>query len=79
MSVSIRLRRDSAERWLENDPVLFQGELGADLTNKKLKLGDGFNEWSKLPYLNSEELDEIRSEYGNETDFELYYELFKLD
>jgi hypothetical protein len=79
MSVSIRLRRDSAERWLENDPVLFQGELGADLTNKKLKLGDGFNEWSKLPYLNSEGLEEIRSEYGNETDFELYYEMFKLD
>jgi hypothetical protein len=77
MSVSLRIRRDSEARWLENDPVPHQGELCMDITNHKIKLGDGFNEWSKLPYLGSSGVDALREEYGNETDFILNYELFK--
>ena len=77
MSVSLRIRRDTEERWIENNPVPFQGELCMDISNHKLKLGDGFNEWTKLKYLNQAEIDTIRSEYGNETDFAINYELFK--
>ena len=77
MSVSLRIRRDTEARWLENDPVPHQVELCMDITNHKIKLGDGFNEWSKLSYMNSEEVSSIREEYGNETDFILNYELFK--
>jgi len=77
MSVSIRIRRDTEARWLENDPVPHQGELCMDITNHKIKLGDGFNEWSKLPYMESSGVDALREEYGNETDFTINYELFK--
>jgi hypothetical protein len=77
MSVSIRIRRDSSQAWEQNDPVLFSGELGLDLTAKKIKCGDGFNEWTKLPYLNENEIDALRGEYGNETDFTIHFELSK--
>lgn len=77
MSVSLRIRRDSEARWLENDPIPFQGELCMDTTNKTIRLGDGFNEYSKLPLVTDKALDTIRAEYGNETDFTINYELFK--
>jgi len=48
-----------------------------DITNHKIKLGDGFNEWSKLSYMESSGVDALREEYGNETDFIINYELFK--
>jgi len=78
MPVSIRIRRDTLQAWELNDPVLFSGELGLDTTSKKIKVGDGFNEWTKLPYLNESDFDALRTEYGNETDFTLAYELSKL-
>ena len=77
MSVSIRIRRDTSANWALNDPVLFAGEIALDLTAKRVKLGDGFNEWSNLEYLNDSELAAIRSDYGNETDFIIEYELSK--
>ena len=77
MSVSIRLRRDTSVLWGKNDPVLHQGELGFATDLKRVKVGDGFNEWSKLPYLNDADLDTIRNEYGNETDFIIALELAK--
>lgn len=67
MSVSIRLRQDTAERWESNNPVLHQGELGVDITNMKMKLGDGFQRWNALPYVG--DLDEVRTEYGSQQDF----------
>ena len=58
-------------------PVLFIGELGLDITNKRIKAGDGFSEWTKLPYIEETGLERIRSEYGDETDFILQLELNK--
>jgi hypothetical protein len=72
MSVSIRLRQDSAELWGERNPVLHQGELGVDTSNMKMKLGDGFTRWNSLPYVG--DLDEVRTEYGNQTDFNETFE-----
>ena len=72
MSVSIRLRQDTAEQWESNNPVLHQGELGVDTTNMKMKLGDGFQRWKALPYVG--DLDEVRTEYGNQTDFNENFE-----
>jgi hypothetical protein len=72
MSVSIRLRQDTAELWENRDPVLHQGELGVDTTNMKMKLGDGFTRWNALPYVG--DLDEVRAEYGNQTDFNETFE-----
>ena len=52
----IRLRQDTTENWNKNGgPVPASGELcyTTDGSNvgEKLKVGDGFNSWSQLPYL----------------------------
>lgn len=47
----IQLRRDTAANWAAVNPVLAQGEMGVDLTNKGLKIGDGSTAWSSLPYV----------------------------
>lgn len=73
----IQIRKGTQNEWVSHDPVLFIGELGLDVTNKRVKAGDGFSEWSKLPYIDEAGLDDIRSEYGDETDFIIQLELHK--
>lgn len=46
----IKLRRDTAANWSSVNPVLNDGEMGLDTTNDKIKIGDGTNNWSALPY-----------------------------
>jgi hypothetical protein len=50
MANIIKLRRDTAANWTSVNPVLNEGELGLDLTNDKIKIGDGSSTWSGLPY-----------------------------
>lgn len=50
MTVKIKLRRDSAAAWTEEDPTLSAGEIGVELDTNKFKLGDGVQAWSSLPY-----------------------------
>jgi hypothetical protein len=50
MANIIKLRRDTAANWTSVNPVLNEGELGLDLTNDKIKIGDGSSTWSALPY-----------------------------
>ena len=51
----VRVRQDTADNWLKNDPVLASGEfgyvIGATNPNQMLKCGDGTVPWSRLPYL----------------------------
>ena len=54
MATQIKLRRDSYQNWYDNNPVLAQGEPGWDLTNKKLKIGDGATLWRVLPYFDDQ-------------------------
>lgn len=44
----IQLRRDTASNWQTANPILAQGEVGVDLTNKTIKLGDGATAWNNL-------------------------------
>ena len=74
----ILLRRDSALNWSSSNPALRQGELGVDLDAKKFKLGDGFTSWNNLPYMNDSQLQTIRDEYGDETSFNLWFDLTKI-
>jgi len=74
----IQLRRDSATNWQTINPSLLQGEIGLDLTNKRMKIGDGFTSWNDLPYADDIQLDQIRQEYGNEVTFELNFDLHKV-
>jgi hypothetical protein len=57
MATQIKLRRDSYQNWYDNNPVLGQGEPGYDLTNKKLKIGDGVTLWRALPYFDDQQTD----------------------
>ena len=73
----ILLRRDSATNWSTQNPALRQGEVGVDLDAKKFKLGDGFTSWNSLPYMNDAELQSIRDEYGDETSFNIWFNVNK--
>lgn len=73
----IQLRRDTESNWQTANPALRQGEVGVDLTNKRLKVGDGFTNWNSLDYIEEAGLEELRNEYGDELTFTTQLELNK--
>lgn len=48
--VHIRLRRDTASNWTNNNPILKVGEPGLETDTRKLKFGDGITSWNNLQY-----------------------------
>ena len=48
---TIKLRRDTAANWLAADPVLALAEPGFETDTGKLKIGNGNDDWSTLPYV----------------------------
>jgi hypothetical protein len=50
MANRIQLRRDTAANWTRENPILSQGEPGFDLTENKMKVGDGITAWTDLAY-----------------------------
>jgi hypothetical protein len=50
MARRIQLRRDTAAAWSAANPTLGQGEIGIDLTNNKIKIGNGTTAWNSLAY-----------------------------
>lgn len=55
MANKIQLRRDTAANWTRINPILADGEPGLDITNNKIKMGDGTTEWADLSYLTVDE------------------------
>ena len=51
MADMIQIRRDTASNWTSVNPILAQGELGAETDTSKLKIGDGATAWTSLGYL----------------------------
>lgn len=49
----VQIRRDKQSTWLQRDPILLEGEIGYDLTTMQIKIGNGINSWSNLPYFNT--------------------------
>lgn len=47
-----QFKRGTAQRWIEVNPILKQGEPGFEYDTGKLKIGDGFTPWLALPYIN---------------------------
>ena len=47
---TFRLRQDVAADWTSINPVLLAGEPGVELDTGKMKMGDGINAWTVLPY-----------------------------
>lgn len=46
----IQLRRGTAAKWAEVNPILAEGEIGLELDTGKEKVGDGVTRWNDLPY-----------------------------
>lgn len=53
---TLQLKRGTAARWVELNPVLAAGEPGFEYDTKKLKIGDGKTAWSDLPYTGSSDI-----------------------
>ena len=51
MADMIQIRRDTAANWTAANPILAQGELGAETDTSKIKIGNGSSTWSALSYL----------------------------
>lgn len=48
-----KLRRDSSSNWVENNPILSDGEPGFEEDTRKIKVGDGHSSWTNLQYIYS--------------------------
>ena len=59
--VKIQIRRDSSANWKGTNPTLALGELGADMTLHRLKVGDGTRAWTSLPWINGDVYENLES------------------
>lgn len=50
MAYQIQLRRDTAANWTAVDPVLAIGEPAIEIDTGQVKVGNGTDSWSALPY-----------------------------
>ena len=57
--VYIKIRRDTAANWNANNPILKLGEIGCDMTAKRLKVGDGSTAWNNLSWIGPEVIDDL--------------------
>ena len=53
MAVRIQVRRDTAASWTEANPILATGEIGFVTDQRKIKVGNGNDNWTALQYLTS--------------------------
>ena len=51
MTTIIKIRRDTASNWTDENPVLALGEPGYETDTYNLKVGDGSTDWANLPYV----------------------------
>lgn len=67
MARRIQLRRDTAANWSSTNPTLAQGEIGIDLTNNKIKIGNGTQAWNALAYWDDKEPSTFDGSYNSLT------------
>lgn len=62
----IQLRRATEKEWIDIDPVLRVGEPALSTDVYRLKIGNGTQHWSEIPYLLESEYEEIKDliDYG---------------
>ena len=51
LNTTFKLKRGTAARWVEVNPILEQGEPGFVYDENRLKVGDGKTPWNDLPYI----------------------------
>ena len=52
IKTTFQVKRGTAARWEELNPILNPGEPGFEMDTFKLKIGDGSTPWKELPYVN---------------------------
>ena len=57
--VHIQIRRDTAANWNANNPILKLGEIGCDMTAKRLKVGDGSTAWNSLAWIGPDVINDL--------------------
>ena len=57
--VHIQIRRDTGANWETNNPILKLGEIGCDMTAKRLKVGDGTTSWRNLSWIGPEVINDL--------------------
>lgn len=63
---TFKLKRGTAARWAELNPILLQGEPGFVYDINRLKIGDGKTPWNDLPYIDGKS---AVVSYSSYTDF----------
>ena len=51
INTTFKLKRGTAARWAEVNPILENGEPGFVYDSNLLKIGDGVTPWNDLPYI----------------------------
>ena len=51
INTTFKLKRGTAARWAEVNPILENGEPGFVLDENRFKIGDGVTPWNELPYI----------------------------
>ena len=51
ITTTFKLKRGTAARWAEVNPILEIGEPGFVYDQNRLKIGDGVTPWNELPYI----------------------------
>lgn len=65
ISTTFKLKRGTAARWAEVNPILEAGEPGFVYDENRLKVGDGVSHWNDLPYIDGKR--EVSNyDYANE-------------
>ena len=52
IKTTFHVKRGTAARWEELNPILNPGEPGFEMDTFKLKIGNGSTPWKELPYVN---------------------------
>ena len=66
IKTTFRLKRGTAARWAELNPILDQGEPGFVYDINRLKIGDGVTPWNDLPYIDGKS---AVTNYSSSADF----------
>ena len=51
INTTFKLKRGTAARWAEVNPILEAGEPGFAYDENRLKIGNGVTPWNELPYI----------------------------
>jgi hypothetical protein len=65
MVVQIQIRRGTAAEWTSANPLLAEGELGAELDTGQFKIGNGTDNWADLEYATQQGIQGIQGIQGD--------------